>query len=215
MHCLGVDLLAFDEGGLARAEQKAAGVGGGHRLSIEEALDVLAEECRAKGGRALAIRADVGRNEDMERVAQLTIETFGGFDTWINNAGVAIYGTCEQVPLEDQRRLFDTNYWGVVYGSLFAAKHLRERGGKLINTGSVLSDMCGRPLRSKRNLQERCGPWSGADMCAAFDAAHTPQARMGVRGSGPIQGQGHALEALVVKLVFQIPSLDRCAIPLL
>src|SRR5215212_7106824 len=106
----------------------------------QEALDVLAEECRAKGGRALAIRADVGRNEDMERVAQLTLETFGGFDTWINNAGVAIYGTCEQVPLEDQRRLFDTNYWGVVYGSLIAAKHLRERGGKIINTGSVLSD---------------------------------------------------------------------------
>src|SRR5215212_1795848 len=53
----------------------------------QEALDVLAEECRAKGGRALAIRADVGRNEDMERVAQLTIETFGGFDTWRINAG--------------------------------------------------------------------------------------------------------------------------------
>ncbi len=63
-----------------------------------------------------------------------------GFDTWINNAGVAIYGTCEEVPLEDQRRLFDTNYWGVVYGSLIAAKHLRQRGGKIINTGSVLSD---------------------------------------------------------------------------
>src|SRR4051812_14703993 len=67
--------------------------------------------------------------------------------------------------------------------------------------------MCGRPLRSKRNLQERCGPWSGADMCAAFDAAHTPRAQMGVRGSGPIQG--HALEALVAKLVFLIRSLDR------
>src|SRR5215204_2494106 len=74
-------------------------------------------------------------------------------------------------------------------------------------------DMCGRPLRSKRNLQERCGPWSGADMCAAFDAAHTPRAQMGVRGSGPIQA--HALEALVAKLVILIPSLDRCAIPLL
>src|SRR5215208_2293967 len=106
----------------------------------QPALDALAEECRSKGARALAIRADVGRNEDLERVAQLTLETFGGFDTWINNAGVAIYGTCEQVPLEDQRRLFDTNYWGVVYGSLIAAKHLRERGGKLISTGSVLSD---------------------------------------------------------------------------
>src|SRR5829696_3903722 len=106
----------------------------------QAALDALAEECRAKGARALAVRADVGHNEDLERVAQLTLETFGGFDTWINNAGVAIYGTCEQVPLEDQRRLFDTNFWGVVYGSLMAAKHLRERGGKLINTGSVLSD---------------------------------------------------------------------------
>src|SRR3954470_20916648 len=69
--------------------------------------------------------------------------------------------------------------------------------------------MCGRPLRSKRNLQERRGPWWGADMCAAFDAAqaHTPQARMGVRGSGPIQA--HALDALVAKLVVPIPSLDR------
>src|SRR3954447_13411110 len=75
------------------------------------------------------------------------------------------------------------------------------------------SDMCGRPLRSKRNLEERCGPWSGADMCAAFDAAHTPQARMGVRRSGPIQA--HALDALVAKLVFLIRSLDRSAIPLL
>src|SRR4051794_28946484 len=68
-------------------------------------------------------------------------------------------------------------------------------------------DMCGRPLRSKRNLQERCGTWSGADMCAAFDAAHTPPAQMGVRRSGPIQA--HALEALVAKLVFLIRSLDR------
>src|SRR3954453_14770467 len=46
-------------------------------------------------------------------------------------------------------------------------------------------------------------------MCAAFDAAHTPQARMGVRGSGPGPIQAHALEAPVAKLVFPIRSLDR------
>src|SRR3954471_9624914 len=78
---------------------------------------------------------------------------------------------------------------------------------RLAHRSEKLCDMCGRPFRSKRNLRERCGTWSGADMCAAFDAAHTPQARMGVRRSGPIQA--HALEALVVKLVFPIPSLDR------
>src|SRR3954454_16241621 len=76
-----------------------------------------------------------------------------------------------------------------------------------------LCDMCGRPFGSKRNLRERCGTWSGADMCAAFDATHTPQAQMGVRRSGP--SQAHALEALVAKLVVLIRSLDRCAIPLL
>src|SRR4051794_17347677 len=98
-----------------------------------------------------------------------------------------------------------------VAGGVSFRAHEGETGVVMRNSGH--HDMCGRPLRSKRNLQERCGPWSGADMCAAFDAAHTPQARMGVRGSGPIQG--HALEALVAKLAFQIPALDRCAVPLL
>jgi short-subunit dehydrogenase len=73
-------------------------------------------------------------------VARTAVERFGGFDTWINNADVAIYGTCEEVPLEDHRRLFETNYWGVVHGSLIAARHLRPKGGKIITTGSVLGD---------------------------------------------------------------------------
>jgi hypothetical protein len=42
--------------------------------------------------------------------------------------------------MEDQRRLFDTNFWGVVIGSRIAVEHLSERGGAIINIGSVLSD---------------------------------------------------------------------------
>src|SRR3954453_13986062 len=70
----------------------------------------------------------------------------------------------------------------------------REIRPQLANFTTIfkLCDMCGRPLGSKRNLRERCGAWSGADMCAASAAAHTPQAQMGVRRSGPIQA--HALE---------------------
>jgi hypothetical protein len=64
--------------------------------------------------------------------------------------------------------------------------------------------MCGRPTRRKRNLQDQSSARSGADMCAALNAAHTPRARMGVRGSGPIQA--HALAAPVAKLVFLTPS---------
>jgi hypothetical protein len=59
----------------------------------------------------------------------------------VNNAGVSIYGPVLEQPLEDQRRLFDTNYWGVVHGSMVACAHLRISGGALINVGSVLSDI--------------------------------------------------------------------------
>lgn len=105
-----------------------------------EALETLAEELRAQGAQALAVRADVARHDDLERVAELAISHFGGFDTWINNAGVSAYGTVDEVTLADQRRIFDVNYWGVVQGSLIAAEHLRRKGGAIINTGSVLGD---------------------------------------------------------------------------
>lgn len=84
--------------------------------------------------------ADVTREEDVRRIADTATERFGGFDTWVNNAGVSIYGRLLDISIEDQRQLFDTNVWGVVYGSRVAAGHLRVRGGALINIGSVLSD---------------------------------------------------------------------------
>jgi short-subunit dehydrogenase len=105
-----------------------------------ETLRHIAGELSARGTRAIAVPADTGRREDLERVARAAVETFGGFDTWVNDAAVAVYGTVEQIPIEDQRRLFDVNYWGVVNGSLIAANHLRRRGGAIVNVGSVLSE---------------------------------------------------------------------------
>lgn len=85
--------------------------------------------------------ADVADENQLQAAADATVARFGGFDTWINNAGVSIYGRLEDVTLEDQRRLFNTNYWGVVNGSRVAIKHLRQSGGALINLGSELSDI--------------------------------------------------------------------------
>lgn len=106
----------------------------------EDALRQLADEINSAGGSAVYVAADVGREEDVQRIAREAVERFGGFDTWINNAGVAIYGKLTEVPNEDNRRLFDTNFWGVVYGSQVAAEHLRRHGGALINVGSTVSD---------------------------------------------------------------------------
>ena len=107
----------------------------------EETLRRVTDEINASGGKAIYVTGDVGRFEDVQNVAHEAIRHFGGFDTWINNAGVSIYGHMLDQSLEDQRRLFDTNYWGVVHGSMVACAHLRERSGALINVGSVLSDV--------------------------------------------------------------------------
>src|ERR1041385_4322286 len=107
----------------------------------EDALRRVCDEIRQSGGEAYYVAGDVGHYEDVQKLAQEAIRRFGGFDTWVNNAGVKIYGPVLDQSLEDQRRLFETNYWGVVHSSRVACAHLRERGGALINVGSVLSDI--------------------------------------------------------------------------
>lgn len=142
--------------GLVTARQAASR---GARLVLaarnEAALRRLADELAAAGARVAWAVTDVGDFRQVQRLADVAQHHFGGIDTWINNAGVSIYGRLTQVPLEDHRRLFETNFWGVVHGSLVAIEHLRRRpggagggggnggsrgGGALINIGSALSD---------------------------------------------------------------------------
>src|ERR1044071_8077770 len=107
----------------------------------EEALRLVSDEINAAGGKVIYVVGDVGRFDDVQKIADEAIRRFGGFDTWVNNAGVSIYGRMLEQSIEDQRRLFETNYWGMVHGSLVACTHLRNKGGALINVGSVLSDV--------------------------------------------------------------------------
>lgn len=68
-----------------------------------------------------------------------------------------MYGRLDECNDKDARRLFDTNFWGAAYGSLGAAEHLRQRGGAIINMGSVASDnaiaMLGMYSASKHALR--------------------------------------------------------------
>lgn len=107
----------------------------------ENALRQLCVEINQAGGQAVYVVADVSQPAQVQAIARKAKQVFGGFDTWINNAGVSIYGKLEEVPLEDMRKLFDTNFWGLVQGSLEAARHLKSKGGAIINVGSILSDV--------------------------------------------------------------------------
>src|SRR3546814_16966153 len=57
----------------------------------EEALDNVCSEIRADGGRADYVAADVGVREEVRHVVDTVVDRFGGFDTWVNDAGVGAY----------------------------------------------------------------------------------------------------------------------------
>ena len=106
----------------------------------EKDLQLAVDEITSHGGEAIHVAADVADEEQVARVADTAIERFGGFDTWVNDASVAIYGRLDEIPMEDKRRLFDVNFWGVINGTKHALRHLRTKGGALINIGSITSD---------------------------------------------------------------------------
>ncbi|MDB4935884.1 MAG: short-chain dehydrogenase [Labilithrix sp.] len=106
----------------------------------DEELSKLAAEIAVAGGFALAVPTDVADPRAMEDLRDAALDRFGRIDTWVNNAGLSIYGTLDAVDLVEARRLFDVNFWGVVHGCNAAVAALRERGGAIINIGSVLSD---------------------------------------------------------------------------
>lgn len=105
------------------------------------ALDALVNEMRQQGCDAIAVSADVGSEADVMHVLQRVVEHFGQFDTWVNNAGVSMFGPIDQPTMDENRRLFDTNFWGVVHGALAARGHLRVHGGAVITVASMLSDV--------------------------------------------------------------------------
>jgi short-subunit dehydrogenase len=106
-----------------------------------DALDTLAAELKKIGAEALAVPTDVGVKDEVAALGSAAIQRFGHIDTWVNNAGISIYGRNQDVPLEDHHRLFQTNFWGVVHGSLTALELMKKKGGALINLGSELSDV--------------------------------------------------------------------------
>lgn len=106
----------------------------------EETLITIEALINQSGGHAIHVVADVSQRDEVEKVAQIAVERFGRIDTWVNNAGLSIYGRLDQVSDEDHRRLFEINFWGVVYGSRVALPYLIQRHGCLINVGSEASE---------------------------------------------------------------------------
>lgn len=128
--------------GLATAERAARQ--GANVVIIargEDGLKKAMARVQAIGGKCDYIVADVTSREQVRAAVATVIERFGGFDTWVSDAGVAVYSRLEELDDEDHRQVFETNYWGVVHCATEALPQLKKRGGALITMGSIASDM--------------------------------------------------------------------------
>ena len=132
--------------GIGLATAKAASKAGARLVLAARSQADLDTVARELGGRVAVVAADVADPAAVRRIHEAAHANFGALDTWVNNAGVGMWGKLEQGNLEDFKKLYDTNFWGVVNGSLEAIKHLKKHGGALINLGSVASDV-GFPIQ--------------------------------------------------------------------
>jgi 3(or 17)beta-hydroxysteroid dehydrogenase len=80
---------------------------------------------------------DVSREEDWERVLDLTITKFGRIDILVNNAGIAAEGAIEDVTLEAWRRVMSVNLDGTFLGCKHAVRRMKQHGGAIVNVSSV------------------------------------------------------------------------------
>jgi len=105
----------------------------------EAALHEVARVVDQLGGRAHVVVTDVAEFIQVQRLANEAVDRFGRIDTWINNAGVSVYGSVEHVPVEEIERVIRVNLIGMIYGVKAVLPHLkRQRQGTIINVASVL-----------------------------------------------------------------------------
>jgi len=101
-------------------------------------LDVLAEECRQRGSKAIAVPTDVTNEAQCRVLIERAVAEFGRLDMLINNAGTAAKGLLEELPdLALFKHVMDVNFYGTVYCTYYAVKHLKQTQGRIVNISSL------------------------------------------------------------------------------
>jgi NAD(P)-dependent dehydrogenase (short-subunit alcohol dehydrogenase family) len=110
-----------------------------------EGKAIEADVNRRGPGRAVFVRADVTRVDDIRRLIDATVERFGRIDCLINNAGWhPPHKEIDDFSIEDFRNLLDLNLVSIFAACKFALPHLRKTKGNIINMSSLVAIM-GQP----------------------------------------------------------------------
>jgi len=101
-------------------------------------IESLAAEIGEAGGKAIAVVTDVTKREDVRRLVDSAVETYGRIDVLINNAGVMPLSPLDRLKVDEWDRMIDVNVKGVLYGIAAALPHMKaQRSGHFINLASV------------------------------------------------------------------------------
>jgi short-subunit dehydrogenase len=120
----------------------------------QDLLERVADEAMRRGSpRAIAVEADVTRRADVERLRDATLDAFGDFDVWINNAGRGITRQVLDLTDDDVDLMMAVNVTSALYGMQTAVQHFIERGGRghVINVSSFLGRVPMATFRSAYN----------------------------------------------------------------
>ena len=105
----------------------------------QDRLDGLAAEIRGRGGRALAVVADVAVEADVDALVEAALREYGRLDVMVCNAGYGVNGSLEEVPTEQMRALLEVNYLGTWHGARAALPVFRrQQAGHLIIVSSIV-----------------------------------------------------------------------------
>jgi 3-oxoacyl-[acyl-carrier protein] reductase len=104
--------------------------------SSKDGAERVVKAIADKGGKAVAVQADVSKAADVQRLFEETKKAFGRVDVLVNNAGIYQFAPIEEVTEEQFHRQFNTNVLGVLLATKEAVKHFGD-GGSVINISSI------------------------------------------------------------------------------
>src|SRR6266480_4258337 len=107
--------------------------------SSKEGADQVVNEITARGGKAMAVRGDVAKIEDIERLFAEANKAFGRLDILVNNAGVYRFAPLEEVTEDEFHREFNTNVLGLILTTQETLKYFGTEGASVINISSAAS----------------------------------------------------------------------------
>jgi len=137
-----IAIVTGASGGIGRAATMAYAESGADVAVLDknaESLEALSEEVREKTGRiAFPVQCDVSDELSVKNAIEMSVDRFGKVDILFNNAGIAIRGSVETIPLEDWEKVMAVNLRGIFLLSKYVVPYMRKaRYGKIINNSSV------------------------------------------------------------------------------